>query len=118
LTDRQTDAIIYGVKTLQEVAKMEAKGFVLGRFDGTGKFCPIAIVSIFSKAEGLEVEGFFNEIGDAVIPLEEAYEMLLKEARENLRKKITDEEILELSAKLEVEELLEDLPSFGLVFSS
>ncbi len=44
--------------------------------------------------------------------------MLLKEARENLRKEITDEEILELSAKLEVEELLEGLPSFGLVFSS
>ena len=94
---------------------MKAKGFMLGRFDGTGKFCPIAILSVFSKAEGLEFKGFFNEVGDTVLPLEEAVEMLLKEARENLRKEITDEEMLELSAELEVEELLDSLPGFGLV---
>jgi len=98
---------------------MKAKGFMLGRFDGTGKLCPIAILSVFSsvfsKAEGLEFKGFFNEVGDTVIPLEEAVEMLLKEARENLREEIRDEEILELSAELEVEELLDGLPCFGLV---
>jgi hypothetical protein len=94
---------------------MKAKGFMLGWFDGTGKFRPIAILSVFSKAEGLEFEGFFNEVGDTVISLEEAVEMLLKEARENLRREIRDEELLELSAELEVEELLEGLPSFGLV---
>jgi hypothetical protein len=94
---------------------MKAKGFMLGRFDGAGKFCPIAILSVFSKAEGLEFEGFFNEVGNTVLPLEEAFEMLLKEARENLREEIRDEEILELLARLEVEELLEGLPCFGLV---
>ena len=94
---------------------MKAKGFMLGRFDRVGKFCPITILSVFSKAEGLEFEGFFNEVGNTVLPLEEAFEMLLKEARENLREEIRDEEILELSAKLEVEELLEGLPCFGLV---
>jgi hypothetical protein len=94
---------------------MKAKGFMLGRFDGVGKFCPIAILSVFSKAEGLEFEGFFNEIGNTVLPLEEAVEMLLKEARENLREEIRDEELLELAAELEVEELLGSLPCFGLV---
>jgi hypothetical protein len=34
------------------------------RFDGM-KFCPIAILSVFSKAEGLEFKG--NEVGDTVL---------------------------------------------------
>jgi hypothetical protein len=96
---------------------MKAKGFMLGRFDGAGKLHPIAILSVFSKTEELQFNGFFNEVGNTVLPLEEAVEILLKEVKENLRKEIkdTDEELLELTAELEVEELLDGLPCFGVV---
>lgn len=93
------------------------RSFITGIFYEDGSFHPQALLNIYANetAPDVSIDCFRCDFGYSVIPLKEALELLEKQAREELSKSIQDEEILKYAIEAWLENLLEDLPTYGFI---